>query len=79
MTLAGRLGRSEAHTLIERGSKRAIAEKRHLRDVLKRDPMVLSHLSAEEIDSLFEPLSYTGMADTFIARAIAGYRSKRVY
>lgn len=79
ITLAKYLGRSEAHELVAEASKQAIAGKKHLRDVLKEHPKVSSCLSAQEIDSLFEPLSYTGIANTLIDSAISAYRlnSKR--
>ena len=79
ITLAKRLGRSEAHKLVQEASKQSLSEKKHLRDVLKEHPNVRSYLSADEIDRIFEPLSYTGIASTLIDRAIAAYRlnSKR--
>src|SRR6202040_4232332 len=44
MALAERIGKSEAHRLVEAASKKAVAEKKNLRDVLKNEPKVLAHL-----------------------------------
>ena len=44
MALAEKIGKSEAHHLMEAASKKAVAEKKDLRDVLTRDPTVTAHL-----------------------------------
>jgi 3-carboxy-cis,cis-muconate cycloisomerase len=75
MSLGKHLGKSEAHRLVEHASQRAITEKKHLRDVLAVDPEVTSRLTAADLETLFEPLNYTGMADQFIDRAIAASKA----
>jgi len=72
--LAPKVGRQEAHHLIEAASKKALAEKRHLADVLKEDARVSAHLSSAEITKLFDPLSYQGVAQAFIDRLLASTR-----
>jgi 3-carboxy-cis,cis-muconate cycloisomerase len=69
--LAEKIGKNEAHTLIEALSKKAIAEKRHLRDVLAEHPFVSEELSAEQIDALFEPMGYQGSSQALIDRLLA--------
>lgn len=69
--LAKHVGKSAAHEVVESASRRAIAEKKHLRDVLCVEARVTAHLKPGEIDQLFEPLNYLGAADQFIDRAIA--------
>lgn len=71
MTLGGKLGKQEAHHLIEAASKRAISEKRHLREVLAEDKTVLQHLDRAALDKLFDPLGYTGVAAALIDRVLA--------
>jgi 3-carboxy-cis,cis-muconate cycloisomerase len=71
MSLGKHIGRPAAHQLIEIASRKATAEKKHLREVLSADPQVTSHLSTAELEKLFEPLNYTGVAGQFIDRAIA--------
>jgi 3-carboxy-cis,cis-muconate cycloisomerase len=75
MTLGVKLGKQEAHHLIEVASKRAVAEKRHLRDVLAEDKTVLQHLDHAALDRLFDPLGYTGVAATLIDRVLAARRT----
>src|ERR1700722_55682 len=45
--LAEKVGKQEAHHLVETASKKAVAKKKDLRDVLTQDPGVTAHLSAE--------------------------------
>jgi 3-carboxy-cis,cis-muconate cycloisomerase len=75
MVLAKHIGKPAAHKLLESASRKAIAEKRHLRDIVLAEPGVTSYLSAAEIDQLFEPLGYLGVAGQFIDRAIAASKA----
>ncbi|MFN3402127.1 MAG: 3-carboxy-cis,cis-muconate cycloisomerase [Ferrovibrio sp.] len=75
MTLGAKLGKQDAHHLIEMASKRAVAEKRHLRDVLAEDKAVMQHLDTTALDKLFDPLGYTGVAAALIDRVLAARRS----
>ena len=69
--LAEKIGKSEAHHLVEVLSKKAVAEKRHLRDVLGKDPKVTAQLSADKIATLLEPMTYQGTAQALIDRLLA--------
>ncbi|BBH31800.1 3-carboxy-cis,cis-muconate cycloisomerase [Pseudomonas bijieensis] len=71
IVLAQRVGRDTAHHLLEQCCKRAVAEQRHLRDVLGDEPQVTAQLSAAEIDHLLNPAHYLGQAQTWVARAVA--------
>src|SRR6202521_1470539 len=53
MALAEKIGKSEAHHLMEAASKKAIAEKKDLRDALTQDPTVTAHLGVEKLAKLF--------------------------
>jgi 3-carboxy-cis,cis-muconate cycloisomerase len=75
MALGDRIGRLEAHHLVEAACGRAVAEGRHLRDVLAQDPAVTAHLSPEALDRLFAPDSYLGIAERFVQRVLAGRTS----
>ena len=55
MALGDRIGRLAAHDLVEEGCRRAIAEHRHLKEVLVEDPRINRHLSADDLDRLFDP------------------------
>jgi 3-carboxy-cis,cis-muconate cycloisomerase len=74
--LAEKLGKSDAHHLVEAATKRAIAEKRHLRDVLGDDPKVRAQLSADKIAELFEPMNYQGASQALIDRLLASLTIK---
>ncbi|MET0967859.1 MAG: 3-carboxy-cis,cis-muconate cycloisomerase [Tardiphaga sp.] len=69
--LADKLGKSDAHHLVEAATKRAVAENKHLREVLIADPKVTAHLDADAIAKLFEPMSYQGASQALIDRLLA--------
>ena len=75
VALARKIGKQDAHKLVEEAAKKAVEEKRHLRDVLGEDERVTAQLPAAEIAKLFDPLSYTGVADAFIERLLASIES----
>lgn len=70
MALARKLGKEEAHRLVEAASKRAIREKRHLRDIAAADPAMVAQLKPAELARLFEPERYTGQSRAFVARLL---------
>jgi 3-carboxy-cis,cis-muconate cycloisomerase len=74
--LAEKIGKSQAHHLIEAASKKAVAEKKHLRDVLAAEPKVTSHLGAAQLAKLFEPMAYQGVSQTLIDRLLASLDDK---
>ena len=76
MALAEKIGKSEAHHLIEAASKKAVAEKKDLRDVLTKDPKVTTHLNADRIAKLFEPMAYQGVSQALIDRLLASLDKK---
>jgi 3-carboxy-cis,cis-muconate cycloisomerase len=71
MALGARLGRQEAHGLMERAAKQAVAEGQDLGEVLRRMPEVAAELSGPELDRLLDPAGYTGSTEAFIDRALA--------
>jgi 3-carboxy-cis,cis-muconate cycloisomerase len=72
--LAEKLGKSDAHHLVEAATKRAVAEKKHLRDILTADPMVSAQLNAAAIAKLFEPMDYQGVSQALIDRMLASLK-----
>jgi 3-carboxy-cis,cis-muconate cycloisomerase len=74
--LAEKIGKSEAHHLIEAASKQALAGKLHLREVLASDAKITAHLSRERIAELFEPMAYQGASQTLIDRLLASLDDK---
>ena len=51
--------------------KKAVAEKKDLRDVLASDTKVTAHLSADRLAKLFEPMAYQGVSQALIDRLLA--------
>src|SRR6266581_928512 len=68
MALAEKIGKREAHHLVETASKKAVTERKGLSEVLTKDPKVTAHLSAEKIAKLFEPMAYQGVSQALIDR-----------
>jgi 3-carboxy-cis,cis-muconate cycloisomerase len=68
--LAPHLGKLPAHELVASACKRAVAEKRHLKDILQADPNFQKYLKTAELNSLFEPQNYMGSAGVFIDRVL---------
>jgi len=75
--LAQQIGKQESHKLVEECCRRAVAEKKHLREILAGTAEIKSRLSSAELDSLFQPLNYLGVANEFIDRAIAASKAER--
>ncbi|MES2168857.1 MAG: 3-carboxy-cis,cis-muconate cycloisomerase [Pseudomonadota bacterium] len=75
MALAEKVGKSEAHHIVEAASRRAIETRRHLRDVLAEDTRVTTHISTDTLEGLFDPMAYQGVAQTLIDRLLASLAS----
>jgi 3-carboxy-cis,cis-muconate cycloisomerase len=73
--LAGKISRPEAHKLVEEASRKAVAEKRSLQNVLNEDERVTAHLSGPVLGRLFEPMSYQGAAQTFVDRLVGSLKT----
>ncbi len=75
IVLAQRIGRDAAHHRVEQCCKRAVAEGRHLREVLGNDPHVSAELSPEALDQLLDPANYLGQARRWVERALADHHA----
>lgn len=75
MALAKHIGRAPAYQVIEKACRRAVDEKRPLREVVAQDPQVKPYLPATELDRLFDPSNYFGSAVQLVERVLA-QRSK---
>ncbi|MGH8353865.1 MAG: 3-carboxy-cis,cis-muconate cycloisomerase [Pseudomonas sp.] len=75
LVLAQRIGREAAHHLLEHCCRRALAERRHLREVLGAEPQVAAELSAAELDALLDPAHYLGQARRWVERALAEHHA----
>jgi 3-carboxy-cis,cis-muconate cycloisomerase len=77
MALAEKIGKLEAHHLVEAAGKKAVAEKKSLRDVLSGDTRVAAHLSADRLEKLFDPMAYQGVSQALINRLLASLNHKQ--
>jgi 3-carboxy-cis,cis-muconate cycloisomerase len=75
MALADRMGKMPAHLLLESASRKARAENRHLKEVLREEPGLHSHLTPADLDSLFDLRNYLGNAEEFADQIVARART----
>jgi 3-carboxy-cis,cis-muconate cycloisomerase len=68
--LADKLGRTEAHRLVQELSHQAVKEKRPLKELMLANLRVKAHLTSAEVEKLFIPLTYQGSAQVFIDRLV---------
>jgi len=71
MALAETLGKQEAHRVVERLSRRVIAEDRSLRELIAEDVRLSERLPPARLDALFDPQSAIGLAPEFVDRVLA--------
>ncbi|MGA8272685.1 MAG: 3-carboxy-cis,cis-muconate cycloisomerase [Candidatus Sulfotelmatobacter sp.] len=76
MALATRIGRPSALALVEAASRKSRESGKHLREILGEDKAVTDHLSAGELDRLFAPENYFGVAEQLVDRVIDASRTR---
>jgi 3-carboxy-cis,cis-muconate cycloisomerase len=74
MALGRHIGRMPAHELVESACRGAIAQKRHLRDVLADDPQITTHLTPGDLAKLLDPVAYLGSAEKLVKQVLAQHR-----
>ena len=74
--LAVKMGRQAAHQMIQSACRRAIDQDRTLREVLEQDKNFPAHLSTADLDHLFDPENYLGVAEQFVERVLAARAGK---
>lgn len=73
---AEKLGRLEAHELVEAASRRTFANRSTLREEILAEPALREHLTPEEVDAALNPERYLGSAGAFIDRALDLYHEE---
>jgi len=76
MALGKDIGKPAAHHLVETASREARAAGKHLREVLQQNKSVTERLTAAELDRLFAPENYLGVAEELVDRVIAASRQR---
>ncbi|WP_232065319.1 lyase family protein [Rhodocytophaga rosea] len=70
LVLADKIGKQEAHTLIEKYSKEALQKNMHLRELLVSKSDITRQLSIVQIESLFDPSTSTGLCEEIVNRLL---------
>lgn len=71
MALGEYLGRLDAHKLVEAACHKALADNKHLGEILRADERVTAHLSAGQLTHLLNPVQAIGAAEAFVDRVLA--------
>ena len=71
MALAPKMGRLNAHDLVEAACQQAIATQRHLQEVVAALPQVQQYFDAAELAQIFRPASYLGNIQAQIDAVLA--------
>lgn len=71
MGLAPKIGKKKAHDLVYKAAGRAWDEKKSLKEALMENEEVMSLTSESELDTLLDPLNYTGVAGQMVDRVLA--------
>jgi len=77
LALGAKIGRMQAHELVEQAARAASGRGRHLRDVLVEEKRVTDHLPVQELDRLLDPAGYTGEAGAMVERVLQRYRQHK--
>jgi len=75
MALADRMGKAPAHLFLEAACKKARAENRHLKEVLREESSLRGHLAPADLDRLFDAGNYLGSAAEFVDRVVGEARN----
>ncbi|QBY50537.1 3-carboxy-cis,cis-muconate cycloisomerase [Cupriavidus oxalaticus] len=79
LEIGGRIGRLQAHHLVERASRRAVADGTSLRDALARtlqeEPAHAGLLDDATLDRLANPANYAGQSSAFADAAVQAWQS----
>jgi 3-carboxy-cis,cis-muconate cycloisomerase len=76
MALGEKIGRAQAHELVQAACQRAVKEKRELRAILSADPKIGAQLSVGDVDRLFDARNYLGAAEEYVYRVVSVSRGK---
>jgi 3-carboxy-cis,cis-muconate cycloisomerase len=74
MALAPRMGRHEAYRLVSAACARADRENLDLQAAVAQDDKAREIITPEELERVFDPLSYLGSTDAFISSAVARFK-----
>jgi len=70
LALAPKIGKAEAHELMEQCSSEAVSKNGQLKDICLKHPVISKNLDPVEIEKLFDPAFSLGMCDVFILKVL---------
>lgn len=70
MALAPKIGRMQAHTLVEKLCKQAVKDNHHLLAIAQADTDIGEHFSSEQLTKIFDPANYLGNIQQQIDRVL---------
>lgn len=76
MALGEKIGKAQAHEIVQAACARALKEKRELRAILSADPKIEAQLSRADLDRLFDPRNYLGAAEEYVYRVVTRSQGK---
>jgi len=77
MALGNKIGRPQAYQMVDAACQRALAERKDLRAILAQDHEIVRHLSSADLDRLFDPRRYLGVADLLIGRVLSSHQNQK--
>jgi 3-carboxy-cis,cis-muconate cycloisomerase len=77
MTMAAHIGKADARALLEEAIQQTRKSGKYLREVLSQNPTVTDHLTSAELDRLFAPENYLGVAEQWVDRVIDASRKQK--
>jgi 3-carboxy-cis,cis-muconate cycloisomerase len=78
MALGSKIGRLQAHELVEAACRRATAAQKELRAILAQDPAIAGQLSSADLDRLFDPRRYLGVSNLLIERVLTSHQNNKL-
>ena len=70
LALAERVGKQTAHRLVYETAMCAAEQGMSLKQAISREPAIMEHFTAEEIDALFDPAAHTGLCGPLVDRVL---------
>jgi 3-carboxy-cis,cis-muconate cycloisomerase len=75
LALAEKIGKADAHALIEKYCQEALSKNIYLQDLLLSKPDIVTHLNTSQMESLFNPKSSLDLCDNMMLRILDIYKS----
>jgi 3-carboxy-cis,cis-muconate cycloisomerase len=77
MAMAAHISKANARELLEEAIRQTRTSGKHLREVLSQNPTITDHLTSIELDRLFAPENYLGVAEAWVDRVIDASRKQK--